>query len=119
MNSAGLPIGLFATNQWVTGETFYSARDAIRMLDRFQIEHVHPCLATKRWVSAMLRPFRPQIEALLLGRDAALPAWLRRYPDRDSLLDEELEIISSTRIDVDRQIARVAALCRSSSRPRH
>lgn len=116
MNRAGLPIGLFTTNQWVTGETFYSARDAIGMLDRFQIEHVHPCLATNRWISAMLRLFRPQVEALLLRRDAALSARLQRYPDRDPLLDEELEIISSTRIDIDRQIARVAALSRFSSR---
>lgn len=119
MNRAGLPIGLFTTNQWVTGETFYSAQDTIGMLDRFQIEHVHPCLATNRWISAMLRLFRPQIESLLLRRDATLAARLRRHPDSDPLLDEELEIISSTRVDIDRQIARIAALRRSPSRRKH
>jgi hypothetical protein len=118
MNRAGLPIGLFTTNQWVTGETLFSAQDTIQMLDRFQVDHVHPCLATNRWISAMLRLFRPEIKMLLLRRDAKLGAWQGKHPDRDPLLDEELEVTSSVPIDIDRQVARVDRLLgrRSSSR---
>ena len=71
MNRAGLPIALFTTNQWVTGETLYCARDTIRLLDRFAIDHVQPCLATNRRITAMLVLFRPQIEGLLLHRTRA------------------------------------------------
>ena len=54
----------------------------------------------------MLRLFRPQIEALLLRREAMLGTWQGKHPDRDPLLDEELEVTSSVRIDIDRQVAR-------------
>ena len=36
MDGWGEPIGLFATNRWVTGETWYPAGAVIRMLDRLQ-----------------------------------------------------------------------------------
>lgn len=32
MNRDGLPIGLFTTNRWVTGETWYKAEDVIAMV---------------------------------------------------------------------------------------
>ncbi len=108
MDRLGHPISLFTTNQWVTGETLYSARDTIRLLDTFTIDHVHPCLATNRWISAMIRLFRPQIEMLLLQRDRSLADWQRDHPHRAVLDDEELEVTSSTPIDIDRQIAHVA-----------
>lgn len=107
MNKAGLPTGLFSTNRWVTGETFYSAPDVIRMLDRFNIDHVYPCLATNRWISAMLRLFRPQIEVLLQIRDETIRALQSINPDNDLFEDRDLEITSLIGIDIDEQIARV------------
>src|SRR5690606_29005972 len=35
MDSRGLPVRLFTVNRWVTGETWYSAEDVIRMLPNF------------------------------------------------------------------------------------
>ncbi len=110
MDRAGLPISLFTTNRWVTGETFYLASDVIRMLDKFDIDHTHPCLATNRWISGLLRLFRPQVEKLLLQRDETIRDWQRRYPDRDVYEDRDLEITSEIGIDIDAQAARVDAL---------
>lgn len=110
MDRAGLPISLFTTNRWVTGETFYQASDVIRMLDKFDIDHTHPCLATNRWISGLLRLFRPQVENLLLQRDETIRDWQRRYPDRDVYEDRDLEITSEIAIDIDAQAARVDAL---------
>ena len=56
----------------------------------------------------MLRLFRPQIEVLLQERDQSLARWQRAYPDRAVLDDKDLEVTSSTTIDIDRQIARIA-----------
>ena len=105
MDRAGIPIRLFTTNQWVTGETFYSARETIRLIDRFSIDLVHPCLATNRWITAMIPLFRPQIEALLIERDRVISAHAMRYETRDVLEDEALEITSEVAIDIDEQIA--------------
>ena len=107
MDQDGLPISLFSTNRWVTGETFYAADDVISLLDRFAIDHVYPCLATNNWLTAMLRLFRPQIEILLRERDRCILAHQNAHPDRDVFEDQELEVTSLISIDIDEQIERV------------
>jgi hypothetical protein len=109
MNRPGFPMGLFTTNRWVTGETFYPAGDVIEMLDRFQIDHTFPCLAVNRWITAMVDLFRPQIEALVTARDEMVAQWAQAHPDRDVYEDRELEITSIIDIDADGQIAAVRA----------
>lgn len=107
MNAPGFPIGLFTTNRWVTGETFYSADDVIAMLDRFSIEHTFPCLASNIWITNMLRLFRPQIVTLLRLRDEAVAGWAARHPDRDVYEDRDLEITSRMAVSVEDQIAAI------------
>lgn len=104
MDEQGLPMGLFTTNRWVTGETFYRAKDTIRLIDHFMIDHAYPCLATNRWISAMLSLFRPQIENLLLARDEALINWQAQNPQEDVYEARALEVTSEMVIDVDLQI---------------
>lgn len=107
MNGSGFPIGLFTVNRWVTGETFFSATDTLKIAERFKIDHVYPCLAVSRWITAVLRLFRPQLETLLTERDSVIAEWARRHNDRDVYEDRELETISSLPIDVEEQIAEV------------
>jgi len=112
MNRPGRPIGLFTTNRWVTDESFYRAGDVIAMLPRFRIEHTYPCLATNRWITAMLKLFRPQIEALISERDRVIAAWAADRPDSDVYEDRELEVTSSMPVDIEAQIAAIAAALR-------
>lgn len=112
MNDEGYPIGLFAVNRWVTGETFYAAEDVIAMLPDFRIEHTFPCLATNMWITAMIRLFAPQIAALLRERDRAIVTWRKQYPDRDVFEDRELEMTSYLPISVSQQIAAIERLLR-------
>lgn len=109
MDAYGEPIGLFTVNRWVTGDAWYAAADVIRMLERFDIDHANPSWPANRWLGAMLRLFRPQIEALVLARDAAVADWARAHPAVDVFEDRELEITSRTAISVEEQIAAVAA----------
>lgn len=109
MDAYGEPIGLFTVNRWVTGDAWYPAADVIRMLGRFDIDHAHPSWPANRWLGAMLRLFRPQIEALVLARDAAVADWARAHPATDVFEDRELEITSQVAISVEAQIAAVAA----------
>lgn len=107
MDRYGFPIGMFTTNRWVTAENWFEAKDVIRMLEYFAIDHAYPSWPVNRWVTAMLVLFRPTIEALLRERDAALRSWQARYPDRDVFEDRELEIMSRARISLDDQLAAV------------
>lgn len=109
MDAYGEPIGLFTVNRWVTGDAWYAAADVIRMLERFEIDHANPSWPANRWLGAMLRLFRPQIEALVLARDVAVADWARAHPATDVFEDRELEITSQLAISVEAQIAAVAA----------
>ena len=109
MNPAGLPIKLFVTNRWVTGETWYTAKNVIAMLDRFEMDMAWPSMPVNIWITAMLQLFRPDIEALMIERDEAVTAWERRHPDENVYEDRGLEITSIRDISVEKQIKRVNA----------
>jgi hypothetical protein len=107
MDRPGRPIGLFTTNRWVTDESFYRAEDVISLIDRFRMDLSYPCLATNQALTALLRLFRPQIEALLRERDRTVKMWAELKPDVDVYEDRELEVTSLMDICVESQIAAV------------
>lgn len=109
MDRHGHAIKLFTTNQWVTGETFYPADAVIAMLDRFVIDHAWPSWPTNRWVGAMMRLFRPQIEALIRARDLAIAQRRAGNPASDIFTDRAFETISEIAIDVSAQRVRIAS----------
>lgn len=109
MDAYGFPIGLFATNRWVTGETWYPCEDVVRMLDRFEIDHAYPSWPVNRWITAMFVLFRPHIEMLLRHRDEVIAHWRLRDPARDVFEDRALETTGYLPISVDDWLRDVAA----------
>ncbi|MGE3280062.1 MAG: hypothetical protein AB7O13_03505 [Alphaproteobacteria bacterium] len=108
MHPAGLPIRLFTTNRWVTGETWYGAADVWAMLDYFVIDHTRPSWALNRWISAMFRLFKPQIVELVRARDRTIAAWRSKTSGPASVYDDRsLEVTSAVAIDIDRQIQKI------------
>jgi hypothetical protein len=107
MDGYGRPLSLFTVNRWVTAEAWYPAEAVIRMLAGFHIDHAYPSWPVNRWLTAMLRLFRPQVEWLLRRRDETMADWVRRHPGTDNFEDRKLEVMSELRIDVNQQIARV------------
>jgi len=101
MDAWGQPIGLFACNRWVTGETWYPAEAVKQMLPVFSIEHAYPSWATNLWLTALLQLFRPHIEALLEHRDRVVEAWRAAHPGEDIFEDRALEITGYLPISVD------------------
>lgn len=115
MDFHGRPNRLFTANRWVTQETWIEAPRLIGMLDRFTVDLARPSRWVNRWLAAMLRLFRPQIEDLLRQRDSALAEWGRRHPGLDAGNARELEIPSQREISLADQIDRVA---RALAQPR-
>lgn len=109
MDAYGFPLGLFATNRWVTAEAWYKAEDVIAMLDYFKIDHAHPSWPVNLWISSMLVLFRPQIEALIQQRDQVIAGWECRYAGVNVYEDRELELTGYTAINVEQQIKLVVA----------
>ena len=110
LDAGGRPLRFFTTNRWVTGETWYRAGDVARMLERFALGAVPPSPLLNRWITAMLGLYRPLLVELVEKRDAAVMDWRRRRRAKVHVFDDRrLEIISTLEIDVERQIAAVAA----------
>ena len=104
MDKLGQPIGLFTTNRWVTAENWYAAKDVCAMVDCFSIEHAKPSWPVNRWITAMLRLFRPQIEDILHERDAVVAKWRANHPDEDVFEDRNLDLPSAVEISIGYQI---------------
>jgi hypothetical protein len=110
MDAYGWPTGLFATNRWVTNETWFRAPDVIRMLDHFRIDHAYPSWPVNRWIGAMIALYRPHIEALLIHRDTVIAAWRDTHPGADVFEDRELEITGQLDISVDAMVRELQSL---------
>lgn len=105
MDKFGLPIHIFTTNRWVTGETWYKATDVKQMLDWFDIDHAQPSWPVNKWVTSMIRLFQPQIFELLKLRDKRVAGWAVTHPDENVYEDRNLEVTSVMKVSVDDQIA--------------
>jgi hypothetical protein len=108
MTSQGFPFRLFTVNRWVTGEVWYTAEDVITLLDCFKIDHAQPSWPVNRWVSAMIRLYRPQIAELVSARDQAVAAWVEEHPGGDVYEDRDLEVTSYLDVSPEDHVRAVA-----------
>lgn len=108
MDKYAVPIGLFTTNLWLTGDTWYGAEEICRMIDLFEIDLARPSWPLNRWISKMFPLFRPQMIALLHARDENIAAWIAQHPGVDVYEDRDLDIVSYIPVSIDDQVAAVA-----------
>ena len=117
-DNTGIPIRLFTVNRWVAMEWQYPADVVISMIDRFRIENPidgkETYNLTSRWLMAMLKLYRPQIEWALRERDAMIAAMRADDPDTWSE-DQDVEVLSAVTFDFADQIDRIeSALARKA-----
>ena len=104
MDRSGWPRALFTTNRWVTGETWYVARDVAAMLDRFDMKLDRPSWSVNRWLTSLVRLFRTQIEELLQQRDRRVRQWQIENAEVNAYEDRRLEVTSQLRVDLEAQV---------------
>ncbi len=116
MDEYGEPRALFAVNRWVTDEAWVPAATAIRLLPRFAVTTAAPVATVNAWITALLRLFRPEVEALLLHRDWAIEARAGERGRELALEDKALETTGRLPIDVDERLAALRRLARGEAR---
>lgn len=72
MDAQGLPLRLFTTNGWVTGEAWTPAEALREALLGFRLVQTGRLAPVARWITAMVQFYAPVIEDLLRARDAQL-----------------------------------------------
>jgi hypothetical protein len=103
-DASGRVIRLLPPNRGVTGEVWYDAAAVIAMLDRFAMSTDGPSPELNRWVSAVTRMFRPQVEDLIRARDANVARYWAAHPGSDVLDDRALQVTSEVPVDFLTQI---------------
>ena len=76
INHAGIPVGWFVTNRWVTDEFLYPAPIMIAHLDRYDVDKTAEDPLVNRLLTAMVALYRRELADLLEMRDRALAASL-------------------------------------------
>ncbi|MFO1169025.1 MAG: hypothetical protein U1E19_13140 [Rhodoblastus sp.] len=105
MDAGGRLLRLFTTNGWVTDETWRGAEWVAERLPGFSMTSDPARPDLDQWIAAIVRLFRPQIEALLRARDAALAVLLEQDPA--ALEDRSVRILSESPVDLYAQVRAV------------
>ncbi|MCE7527308.1 hypothetical protein [Polynucleobacter sp. IMCC 30228] len=74
LDQKGLPVRLFTTNQWVTGEQWAKAPTVIAALQDFDVSVKGPLGPLGRWVSALTTLFYVEMRELIVKRDRKITA---------------------------------------------
>jgi len=107
MTDTGLPVRLFLTNRWVTGEQWSSAEQCHAYLDRFACFRRGRLAPVAAWLTAMVRLYRDDACRLHRRREQW---WLSRRDidhSRDWLESRRHEVLVSRRIDLPDRLARL------------
>lgn len=110
MDRYGRPVRLFTTNRWVTDESWLSAGDMRSVIDGFSVDLSWPSWPLNRWLTAMVKLYRDQIEQLLLERDQNFATWQEDNPGSNAFEDRSLEVISSVDIDLNIRLSEIRQL---------
>ncbi len=94
INAAGLPVGWFTTNRWVTGEWMYRAADIRQLLPLIDFRGDAGDPLVNDWLTAIVHLSFDMIGVLLDQRDAQIMA---QDPSGEN---EDLEIASQAAIDL-------------------
>lgn len=86
---------LFTVNQWVVGDNWLDAEPTIALLPRFDMELAKPSYLVNRWLTAVVRQYQPEIEALIRQRDLTLQSHAKSHDLADGREDRTLEVTSS------------------------
>ena len=113
LDAKGLPLRLFTTNRWVTGETWRDAGTIAALLPDLTLRAAGPLAPVARWVMALLRLYDDVVIDLLYQRDRRLA------PGEAALEDHRLHIVSQQSISLPHRLERAAARLNSPKEEAH
>ena len=99
LDQKGLPVRLFTTNQWVTGETMGSAESLRDALTHFKIEAGNSLDTLASWIQSLITLYHDEIEQLIEERDRRLNQLASQAKSMASVLnDQSIHVLSQRQI---------------------
>jgi hypothetical protein len=101
LNPKGLPIRLFTTNQWVTGEEMADSTMATKSIRKFEMVKKGRMALVSRWVSALITLFSVEIEGLILERDQKIAQLVAEMGNRELVMNSRKhDVLTECKIDL-------------------
>ncbi len=96
LDHQGLPVRLFTTNQWVTGEKIVAAKKLGQALQSFSVQSAGRTAPVARWVTAMMALYATEIVALAEQRDQCIARHATTTTARRQFLEDRTHHVLST-----------------------
>lgn len=101
VDAQGLPMRVFTTNRWVTGEQWLAAPELLFRVAEFSMAETGPRATVNRWLNAMVCLFLPQLETVIHNRDARVRRELTRGRTQERFLkDRRTHVLSQVRLSL-------------------
>ena len=105
----GMPIRLFTTNRWVTGENWMFAEELLTHADHYSLVAPDSSEVLNCWITHCVRLFQPQLRWLTYRRDARLHTLAAGRGVERVFEDRRVEILSECQVSVGQQVAALQA----------
>ena len=109
LDDQGQPMELFTVNRWVTGDFFLPAKKLKGFLTQFRITNNSFDRDLGDFIASMLVLYQHEIAALLEQRDQVFAEYRAAHQGRDPYEDRDLDVTSNLEIQVEHQLAALAA----------
>lgn len=109
MDPRGVPIRIFLTNQWVTGEAWLASEKILPYLQRFECSVRGRLAPVAQWITGVVYLYCEDIAGLHRSRDRWLANRCRSVDRRGQLADRTCQIVAEKRIDLFRRLSEVDA----------
>lgn len=106
LDQKGLPVRIFTTNQWVTGEVLVKANCVLQELKGFDMAVKGRMGPLSRWVSAFTKLFYLEMEMLILERDQKIIQLQSSFANLDEALNSRKHhVLTECKIDLIERLA--------------
>jgi hypothetical protein len=101
LDQKGLPVRLFTTNQWVTGEEMADSNLVMQSVRGFQMGITGRMAPVCKWIGALMQLFQSEIQELIKERDQEIALLVTRLGDREDVLNSRRHhVLSECKIDL-------------------
>ena len=101
LDQKGMPVRLFTTNQWVTGEEMADSNLIMQSVVEFQMNVRGRMAPVSKWIGALMQLFQLEIDRLILERDREITRLVAKFGNREDVLNSrEHHVLSESKIDL-------------------
>jgi hypothetical protein len=101
LDQKGMPVRLFTTNQWVTGEEMADSNLIMQSVVEFQMNVRGRMAPVSKWIGALMQLFQLEIDRLILERDREITRLVAKFGNREDVLNSrEHHVLSECKIDL-------------------